>query len=131
MLTLKKIICFPFVRYVIVGGATNLLGYAVYILITWRCLGPKTAISLMYPFTAILGFYTHGRLSFLYSGCKLKSMWRYIFSHCVGYGINVGLLYFFSDLLGYAHELVQIFAIMVVAGVLFFLFRYFVFPSKA
>jgi len=117
-------------KYAVVGGLTNLTGYVIYLLITWRWLDPKIAISLMYPIATTLGFYTHGKFSFSYAGGKLASLLRYIVAHSVGYAVNIGLLYVFVDLSGYPHQLVQVFAIVGVAGILFFLFRYFVFPVK-
>jgi len=49
--------------------------------------------------------------------------------HPIGYLANLALLYVFTDRLGYPHQVVQAAAIFVVAGILFLLFRFFVFPA--
>jgi putative flippase GtrA len=116
-------------RYGMVGALTNFLGYLIYLLITALWLDPKVAVTLMYPIGALIGYAGHARYSFAYSGRNSYGFLRYVIAHLIGYGVNIGLLYFFSDRLGYAHQLVQAVAIVVVAGVLYVLFRYFVFPK--
>jgi len=118
-------------RYLIVGALNNLIGYAIYLLLTWAWLGPKSAAGLTYLIAGMLGFYTHSKFSFAYNGRRLASIFRYVVAHCIGYGVNVGLLYFFVDLLAYPHQLIQIIAVISVSGLLLFLFRYFVFPISA
>jgi len=116
-------------RYAIVGTLNALCGYLIYLLITWLWLDPKVAVSLMYPLGAALGFRSHAKYSFGHLDRNLASIARYLVAHLIGYAINVGLLYILVDLLGYPHQLVQLIAIVTVAGVLFILFRYFVFPQ--
>ena len=43
--------------------------------------------------------------------------------------LNLGILAIFVDHFGYAHQWVQAAAIMIVAGFLFFAFKYFVFAQ--
>jgi putative flippase GtrA len=114
-------------KYGLVGLATNGVGYAAYVLVTWVGLDPKVAITLLYPFAAIISYFGHFKITFLYNGSHLKSIFCYLQAHIVGYSLNFGVLYCFVDLLGYPHLLVQAFAIFAVAGVLFTLFRYHVF----
>lgn len=52
---------------------------------------------------------------------------RYTLAHLIGFGANIGMLYVFSDYLGYPHQLGQVVTIVTVAGILFLLFRYLVF----
>lgn len=117
-------------RYAIVGGLNNLLGYLIYLLITWFWLDPKIVVTLMYPIGAVTAYYGHAKYAFSYNGRHSHGLVRYIATHLVGYGTNMGMLYFFWNRLGYPHQLVQAVAIVVVAGVLFLLFRYFVFPER-
>jgi putative flippase GtrA len=117
-------------RYGVVGVLNNLLGYLIYLLITWLWLDPKVAVSLMYPIGAVTAYFGHARYSFAYSGSPSHGIMRYAVAHVIGYGANIGMIYVLSDLLGYPHQLVQAAAIFVVAGILYLLFRYFVFPQR-
>lgn len=117
-------------RYSLIGVLTNLLGYLLYLAVTWAWLEPKLAISLLYPVGAFTAYFGHAKYSFSYRGRTTNGLLRYVIAHAVGYGVNVLLLYVFSDRLSFPHQAVQAVAIFVVAGVLFLLFRFFVFPSS-
>jgi len=120
---------FQLLRYGVVGLLTNLAGYLVYLLVTWLWLEPKAAVTLLYPVGMILGYFGHARYSFAFQGRTNSGVARYFVAHAIGYGANVSLLYVFTELLHFPHQVVQACAIFVVAGILFLLFRYFVFPS--
>ena len=117
-------------RYGVVGVFSNLLGYIIYLLITWLWLDPKLAVTFMYPVGAATAYFGHVRYSFAYNGRVSHGLARYAIAHMIGYGANIGILYLFSDRLGYPHQLVQAMAIVAVAGILYLLFRYFVFPNR-
>src|SRR5512139_145253 len=116
------------IRYGVVGLLTNLAGYLIYLLVTWAWLEPKLAVTLLYPVGVIAGYFGHARYSFAYQGRTPAGLARYLLAHAMGYGTNIALLYVLTDLLGLPHQAVQIVAIVVVAGVLFMLFKFFVFP---
>lgn len=116
-------------RYGVVGVLNNLLGYLIYILVTLLWLDAKVAVTLMYPIGAVTAYFGHARYSFAYSGRTSFSVARYAIAHMIGYGVNISLLYLLSDLLGYPHQLVQAAAIISVGGILYLLFRHFVFPN--
>jgi putative flippase GtrA len=118
------------VRYGVVGVANNFLGYLIYLLVTWLWLDPKVAVSLFYPLAATMGYFSHAKFSFSHNGRHRDAIPRYIVAHVVGYLTNIILLYVFVDVLLYPHQLVQIMAMIIVAGELFLLFRYYVFPDK-
>lgn len=117
-------------RYGVVGVLNNLLGYLIYVLITWLWLNPMVAVTLMYPIGVVTAYFGHARYSFTYSGRTSHGIVRYAIAHLIGYGANIGMLYLFSGRLGYPHQLVQAVAIVAVAGILYLLFRYFVFPDR-
>ena len=106
----------------------NLAGYVIYLLLTWLWLDPKLAVTVLYPLGVIAGYFGHGRYSFAYQGRTTSGLSRYLVAHAIGYGTNVSLLYVFSDLLRFPHQVVQACAIFIVAGVLFLQFKFFVFP---
>jgi putative flippase GtrA len=117
-------------RYCIVGVLNNLLGYGIYLLITFFWLDPIVAISLLYPIGAVTAYFGHSKYAFSYQGKHTYALVRYIIAHLIGYGVNFLMLYLLWDKLNFPHQAVQAAAIIVVAGVLFLLFRYFVFPHS-
>jgi hypothetical protein len=61
----------------------------------------------------------------------LGSSVRYFTAHFFGYFINLTILFIFVDQLGYGHQWVQAFAVFVVAGMLFIVFKFFVFTNMS
>lgn len=117
-------------RYGVAGILTNLFGYLVYLLITFLGVDPKVVVSVIYPLSAVTGFFAHFRYSFSYRKGYAGAAVRYSIAHCIGFGVNLAMLYVLSDKLKFPHQAVQAAAIFVVAGILFLIFRYFVFPSS-
>ncbi|WP_375165860.1 GtrA family protein [Chelativorans sp.] len=68
-----------------------------------------------------------GCSTFRYSGEICKSSGRYVACYASGYVLNLILLYVVADQLGYPHQVVQAFAIVIVAIFLFFTLNAFVF----
>ena len=116
------------IRYVIVGVFTNLTGYLIYLGVTWFGVDPKIAVSLLYPIAVLVAYFGHVRYTFADSENSSGGVFRYILAHVVGFIMNLSLLYILHDLMGAPHQLVQLLAIFLVAGVLFLLFKYYVFP---
>ena len=117
------------VRYALVGLASNLSGYLVYLLITYYGVEPKAAMTLVYVVGATTGFFGNRLWTFAHKGAALKSGIRYGMAHLLGYALNFLILSILVDRLGYAHQWVQAAAIGVVAGFLFILFRGYVFAA--
>lgn len=118
------------VRYGLVGAASNAILYGIYLLITYFGVEPKRAMTILYIVGALMGFFGHRKWTFTHQGAMLGSGARYFIAHCLGYLLNFLLLLIFVDKLGYPHQWVQASAIFVVAGFLFVVFRYFVFPKS-
>lgn len=116
-------------RYGLVGLVSNLTGYLVFLLITYWGVEPKAAISLLYVVGATIGFIGNRQWAFAYQGALLGAGARYFVAHLFGYLINFLILLILVDRLGYSHQWVQAGAIFVVAGFLFIVFKYFVFPK--
>lgn len=123
-----RVILRQVIRYGVVGVLNNLWGYLLYLLVTWLWLQPKTAVTILYPVGALSAYFAHAKFSFKYEGQRTRGLLRFVIAHFIGYAINVSMLYFLVDVMGWRHQLVQVLAIFVVAGVLFVLFRYYVFP---
>lgn len=118
------------IRYGLVGMATNVFGYFLYLIITYLGVEPKILITFMYPIGAGVGFYGNRRWAFAHKGVVWTSIARYCGTHFIGYLINLSILFLFVDQLGYSHQLVQVAAIILVAGLLFLAFKYIVFPKS-
>lgn len=119
-----------FFRYGLVGIASNLSGYLLFLLITDWGTGPKIAMTLLYVVGATTGFFGNRQWAFAHNGALLGSGARYFMAHVLGYLINLFMLFIFVDRLGYSHQWVQAGAIIVVAAFLFVVCKYFVFPRN-
>ena len=118
-----------FVRYAIVGLASNLIGYLLYIVLTRLGLGPKIAMSLLYVVGVLQTFVFNKRWSFRFDGAPKPALVRYATIYALGYVINFLALMIFVDQIGLPHQLVQGVMILVVAVMLFIAQRYWVFPE--
>lgn len=129
-LTSKLPLLYEIIRYGVVGILNNLLGYLIYLLITYLGLDPKVAITLLYPIGVATAYFGHSKYSFAGHPRSNHTALRYLLAHAIGYAVNFVMLLVLVDHLGYPHQAIQGAAIFVVAGVLFLMFRYFVFPQR-
>jgi putative flippase GtrA len=118
------------VRYAAVGIATNVSGYAVYLLVTWAGMEPKVAMTSLYLMGAVASFFANRRWTFSHEGSIAAGGVRFGIAHLLGYLVNLGLLMIFVDRLGFPHQAVQAAAIVIVALLLFALFKWFVFSAS-
>jgi putative flippase GtrA len=119
-------------RYAVVGIISNTSGYIVYLVLTYFGTTPKITMTFLYLISATLSFFGNRNLTFSHKGTLLGSGFRYIIAHIFGYILNFAILTLFVDRLGYAHQIVQAIAILVVAAFLFTTFKLFVFrPTNA
>jgi putative flippase GtrA len=119
------------IRYGIVGLLSNTVGYLIYLLITFLGVGPRVAMTGLYVLGAVTGFIGSRNWTFLDQGPLSASIVRYGIAHSLGYALNFSLLVLFVDKLGFRHQWVQGASILIVAGFLFLMFRFFVFPPCA
>ncbi|PKH15760.1 hypothetical protein BI292_19780 [Pseudomonas sp. 43NM1] len=117
------------VRYGVIGVLTNSIGYAIYLLITYAGGTPKITMSILYAIGATIGFISNRKWTFSHEGNLLSAGARYVFAHTLGYCLNLSILIILVDHLGYPHQWVQVFSIFAVAGFLFLMFKFFVFPK--
>lgn len=116
-------------RYCTVGLLLNVLGYGLYIFVTWLGLEPKVAVSIFYPLGVVYGYFAHKSLSFRHKGDHAFSGARFLLAQMGGYLLNLALLAALVDHFGIPHQIVQACAIVLVAIFLFLSFHYFVFPA--
>lgn len=112
--------------YILVGIGSNFLGYLLYLLGAFW-LDPKVAMTVLY-FTGI-GISYIGNRKFTFPEARSSSftLIRYFAVYLLGYILNLFLILFFVDILGYQHQLVQGIAILLVAIFLFIGLRFMVF----
>lgn len=122
---------FQLISYGLVGCVVNCLGYSAYIFITYLGVTPKIAITFLYAVVSLIGFFANRHFTFRHDGRIGTAGIRYLFAQLLGYFLNLIFLFIFVDCLGFAHYLVQAFAIVVVAIVLFMLSRFFVFVPQS
>ena len=119
------------IRYGSVGLVSNLIIYLLYVFITHVGIEPKISMTLVYILGVFIGFIANRNWTFAHQGSPIPTALRYAMGHLLGYLLNFLILFTFVDHLGYAHEKVQAIAIIVVAGFLFFIFKYYVFPKNS
>lgn len=120
-----------FVIYAFIGLLSNLLGYMLYYLLTYLFYAPKSIMTILYIFGALVGFFANRRFTFKNDGSIGSFGFRYLLAQLSGYILNLSLLFIFVDIFNIKHQIVQAIAILVVAIFLFLLSKYFVFTSQA
>ena len=118
-----------FVRYAIVGLASNAIGYVLYLALTRLGFGPKLAMSLLYGIGVLQTFLFNKRWTFGHRGAHRVVFFRYCVAYGLGYLINFAVLLVLVDQRGYPHEVVQGVMILSLAVMLFLLQKYWVFHS--
>jgi putative flippase GtrA len=117
------------ILYGIVGVGSNLALYVFYLVITSFHVVPWKAMSISYLIGSLIGFVANRQWTFSYRGSLPSTLLRYAAAHMCGYLINLMMIRIFVDKFGFAHQLVQAAAIVVVATFLFLTFKYLVFPA--
>ncbi len=116
--------------YGMIGILTNFLGYLLYLFLTYFWNSPKITMTLLYSVGALISFFANRRFTFFHEGRIGVASMRYMLAQLLGYLLNFIFLVLFMDWLGFAHQIVQAVAIVVVGIFLFVLMRFFVFASE-
>ncbi len=118
-----------FSRYALVGLLSNAVGYLLYLLLTEVNIGHKTAMTLVYCVGVLQTFIFNRSWSFRHQGQAWIAFKRYVLSYSAGYLFNLVMLILLVDEWGWPHQWVQGGIILVLAGILFILQRYWVFRN--
>lgn len=116
-----------FARYVVVGVISNAVGYLLYLVLTAAGMEHKAAMTLLYAIGLAQTFVFNRRWSFEHRGEGGRALLRYLAAYGFGYVVNLAALVLFVDRLGLPHQWVQAGMVVVLAGMLFLLQRYWVF----
>ena len=121
-----------FSTFALIGILTNLLGYGIYLSVTYFWCAPKLTMTILYFMGASISFFANRRFTFRHvEGFSVTGV-RYLLTQFAGYLLNLILLRVFVDCFKFPHHNVQAIAIFVVAIFLFVVMRVFVFaPSTA
>lgn len=116
-----------FLRYAIVGLASNLVLYFAYLGLTMLGVGPKTAMSVLYVLGVAQTFLFNRAWSFGHGGALHGAFARYVASYGFGYLFNLVVLWVAVDHMGLPHQIVQGIMILTLAVMLFLLQKFWVF----
>jgi len=118
------------IRYGVMGVVSNGAIYLVYLLLTALGVDSKIAMTLVYIFGTSIGFIGNRKWTFAHHGTSSHAVFRYVLAYFFGYLINLLILFIFVDYFNYPHQWIQALAIIIVAGLLFVILKYFVFHEK-
>ena len=119
-----------FLRFAVVGVASNLSLYLAFLALTALGMDAKIAMTLLYMTGMIQTFFFNKRWSFRHGGLYGAAFLRYCFAYGAGYAANLIALVVLVDHLGYRHEVVQGVAIIALAGCFFLLQKHWVFRES-
>lgn len=115
------------VKFFIVGVTSNGISYILYLIATmFLGFGHKMAMTVLYASGMALSFYINRKWTFRSAGAIRRSAGRFIIVYVLGYIINLFLLFFFVDLGGFPHQLIQAFAIVFMAAYFFAVNKWYV-----
>jgi putative flippase GtrA len=117
-------------RYVFVGLVSNILLYALYIGITKIGVGHKTAMTALFALGVLQTFYFNRRWTFASDSLFWTALRKYLLIYSCAWLANFFALMVLVDQLGFAHEIVQGIAVVVLAIALFLLQKFWVFRDR-
>jgi putative flippase GtrA len=119
------------VRFATVGLVSNAVLYLVYLGLTATGLGHKLSMTLVFVLGTVQTFVLNRIWTFHHGGRLPRSLARYLAAYGGCYVLNLAVLYFLVDRKGLPHAVVQGFAILGIAVVLFLLQKFWVFRAVA
>ena len=114
-------------KFVAVGITNNLIGYLTFVVLSLGGMSAIGAMSISYVLGMFISFAGNRKWTFSHDGGMGPALLRFIGVNVVCYGLNVGILALFVNLLGLPQIPVQFFALGVVASCTFLLMRLWVF----
>ena len=120
-----------FIRYVVVGLASNAVIYVVYLVLTRLGMGPKFAMSLLYCMGVFQTFVFNKRWSFRFQGVATIALVRYATVYAVGYVIQFAALMLLVDQMALPHQWVMGALILLMAMFIFIAQKFWVFRQAS
>ena len=117
-------------RFVLVGIISNGLCYGCFLALLWSGLvGYVKAMTAAYSLGVILSFLFNKVFTFEHHGRFMPALVRFIALYLSGYLINLWLLWFLVDALGWPAAVAQLLVIVMLAVYFFFMQRLIIFRS--
>ena len=117
-------------RFILVGIISNGLCYGFFLILLWSGLaGYLRAMTAAYCLGVILSFLFNKVFTFEHQGRFMPALVRFIALYLSGYLINLWLLWFLVDALGWPAAVAQLLVIVMLAVYFFFMQRLIVFRS--
>ena len=117
-------------RFAVVGFASNLVLYFVYLGLTRIGLEHKLAMSILYVVGILQTFVFNKKWTFTHHRRQMLTFMSYFSIYAFGYLLNLAVLIVMVDHLGYSHERVQGVTVLVLALLLFVLQKAWGFRSQ-
>jgi len=114
----------------LVGLASNVVLYLLYLLLTTAGLGHKTAMTLLFTVGTLQTFLFNKRWSFAHHGLLQACFIKYVVAYGAAYFFNLAALFVFVDCFSLPHQFVQGTMILIIALMLFTAQRYWVFRAS-
>lgn len=118
------------VRYAVVGLASNLLLYGLYLLLVVLGADPKVAMTATFAVGVLQTFWANKTWTFGFEGASAQAFVRYVLIYLAGYTANLLMLMMFVDYYGLPHAAVQAVSIVVVAVSIYLGQRYWAFSDR-
>lgn len=119
------------IRYGIVGVASNVVGYLLYLAITVAGMEYKLAMTLLYAVGVAQTFIFNKRWTFRSNDSTGSALVRYIVVYALGYLINYAVLFLLVDEAGMPHQLVMAGLFVLMALYFFVAQKFWVFRKRA
>jgi len=119
-----------FLKYATIGLSRSVLGYILYLALTFIGIEHKLAMTLLYINGVAISYFANRKWTFNDNGNLSRSAPRFLLVYGIGYIINLVILLIFVDYLHFPHQLVQPVAIVIVAAFLFTMLKLFVFNKN-
>jgi len=119
-----------FLRFALVGIASNAALFLLYLVMTQLGMGHKLAATLAYGLGVLQTFVFNRSWSFRHRGAAGPALGRYVVVYAAGYVLNMAALVLLVDRAQLPHEWVQGIVIIVLAVLLFVLQKAWVFRYR-
>lgn len=119
-----------FIKFAIVGLFVNGFLYIGYLIANYYGLPFKISMTIFYVIGVFIGFYFNKSWSFSHKGDHQKTLIKYLLLYLFGYILNYTALYFFVDIKGYPHQIIQGIMIFTLAIMFFILQKFVIFTQN-
>lgn len=117
-------------RFALVGVAVNALLYVIYLGLTYFGMGHKTAATVVYIIGLCISFVAHKKITFINASSARRQWLPFIALSILVYGVNIGGLYLLVDRMGFPHQAIQAFMIVLCAAISFVLQKTIIFKAS-